>query len=469
MREPQHRERGVEPLLLELHGLEYPLDDAGARRADPLRPAPDSPGVPVRVRPPVRQVGLVRRVPVARVCREQRVGREPLSAQEDLDGGLSDAQVDRPADGEMGHRVEVALVRHVAVALDLAPVHPLADLVGRRRQRPQERAFLLLEDLPPRALPFGEGAGVVLVDLLPDGLLERAEVREDRFAQRRYHLGGRLPHLVLHAGLVARPPHARGHHRRPVMGCHLPVCVVDDDLALAGMALDARLEVVRHDAGGRAAEVAECVHVAAKPCILLHVERRLDPRHAAEGQAGHEQVDLGDLARRRVDDRHRRPGPVDLHDPSRLVPDAAHDAFPHGELAVALAEAVVTHRRLAPRGARVPVLGVQALERHPVAGELPVDALPVGIGVDGGLVRPLGEKAVVDLAVRERAGVLPPEALPLGRGEHRGHAVARHAEGRCDGAPRQPGPVEPQDVLGPDSIRHAENLLRLDSDMARRR
>lgn len=162
--------------------------------------------------------------------------------------------------------------------------------------------------------------------------------------------------------------------------------------------------------GGRAAEAAERARVAAKPCVLPHVERRLDPRHAAEGRAGRERAGLGDLARRRVDDRRRRPGPAGPRDPSRLVPDAAHDASPHGEPAAALAEAVVGHRRLAPRGARVPVLGARALGRRPVAGGLPADALPVGIGADGAPVRPLGERAVVGLAVRGRAGVLPPEA-----------------------------------------------------------
>lgn len=160
------------------------------------------------------------------------------------------------------------------------------------------------------------------------------------------------------------------------------------------------------------------------------------------------------LARRRVDDRHRRPGPVDLHDPSRLVPDAAHDAFPHGELAVALAEPVVRHRWLAPRGARVPVLRVQPPERHPVAGELPVHALPVRVGVDVAVADLLGEERLVGLGIAHRLRLDPADAALARRFRDGLDAVLRHGERPCDRAPRHSGLQQAQDLPRLRSSRH---------------
>ncbi len=122
-------------------------------------------------------------------------------------------------------------------------------------------------------------------------------------------------------------------------------------------------EVVGDDAGRRAAQEGEGVHVAQQPCILLHVERRLDVTVPAEREAGHEQVHLPDLAGRGVHEPHRGPRPVDLHVPARLVPDSAHHVAGHRVLPVALAEPVVGHRRHAGLRALVRVLRVQQLER----------------------------------------------------------------------------------------------------------
>ena len=135
------------------------------------------------------------------------------------------------------------------------------------------------------------------------------------------------------------------------MGGEVLVRGVEHDLALPRVGGDAGLEVVGRDARGGASEELERVDVAAQPGVLLHVEGRLDVAVPAEGQAGDEQVDLRDDAGRRVDEGHGRTGPVDLHVPARLAADPAHDVPADRELPVPLAEAVVGHRRLAPRGA----------------------------------------------------------------------------------------------------------------------
>ena len=121
--------------------------------------------------------------------------------------------------------------------------------------------------------------------------------------------------------------------------------------------------------------LGEAPHLLADEGRVGLVHGRLEPLGAR-----HEQVDLGHLAGHGVHERHRGPRPVDLHVPTGLVPHAADDVAPDGELAVALAEAVVGHRGLARARGRLGVLGVQELERHARPRELPVHAVPVGTG-----------------------------------------------------------------------------------------
>ena len=125
------------------------------------------------------------------------------------------------------------------------------------------------------------------------------------------------------------------------------------------------------------------------------------------------------------------------------MPHAADDVAPDGELAVALAEAVVGHRGLARGRGRLGVLGVQELERHARPRELPVHAVPVGIGVDGPGRYFIREQPPVDLGVRHALSVVPCQARVLRRVEHLPDAVlgqveprglSRSATGRTHGA-----------------------------------
>ena len=177
--------------------------------------------------------------------------------------------------------------------------------------------------------------------------------------------------------------------------------------------------------GDGPAEIGEGVRVASQPCILLHVQRRLDVGHPAEGQAGHEQVDLRHLARGGVDEPHRRSRPVDLHGATRLAPDAARHLGPRRELPAALAEAVVGHRRLALGGRLVAALGMEPLERDADAGELAVHAVPFGVGIDGSVVHALGEEQRVGLAVGHPLDVLPGDPSPVGGMERVHHTGLR--------------------------------------------
>lgn len=91
-------------------------------------------------------------------------------------------------------------------------------------------------------------------------------------------------------------------------------------LAIKPQILETAFGVIGHDAGHRPAEAGERVHAAAPPCILFHAQRRLDVEQPAEGQAHHEKVDFGCLARRGAHERYRQPYPVDLNDPPYRFP-----------------------------------------------------------------------------------------------------------------------------------------------------
>lgn len=253
----------------------------------------------------------------------------------------------------------------------------------------------------------------------------------------------------------------------PIHG-ELLVGRVQDRLPGPGVGGDAGPQVVGDDAGRRASQEGEGVHVAQQPCILLHVERRLDVAVPAEREAGHEQVHLPDLAGRGVHEPHRGPRPVDLHVPARLVPDAAHHVARHRVLAVALAEPVVGHRRRAGLRAPVGILRVQELERDAGPRELAVDACPVGVGVHRPGVAPAGEQQRVGGLLGHPLDVLPGDA-PLPRGfQHVLDAVLRDVGGAGDRVLRKPvHRPQPQDLPGPDPSRHVEPPRSLDCMAAR--
>ena len=356
----------------------------------------------------------------------------------------------------------------MAVGLDLATVDPLAHLVGLGRQGPQQRALDLLEHIAPRALALGERGVVVLGDPAGDRGAQGRHVGEHLVAQGGYHVGRRRPDLVLGARLVPRAPDPRRDHGGAVVRGELLVGRVQDRLPGPGVGGDAGPQVVGDDAGRRASQEGEGVHVAQQPCILLHVERRLDVAVPAEREAGHEQVHLPDLAGRGVHEPHRGPRPVDLHVPAGLVPDATHHVAGHRVLPVALAEPIVGHRRRPGLGALVRVLSMQQLERDAGPRELAVDACPVRVGVHRPGVAPAGEQQRVGGLLGHPLDVLPGDA-PLPRGlEHVLDTVLRDVGGAGDRVLRQPvHRPQSQDLPGPNPSRHVEPPRSLDCMAAR--
>ena len=130
--------------------------------------------------------------------------------------------------------------------------------------------------------------------------------------------------------------------------------------------------IIGHEPRDRAAKEREHLRMRAQPRILPHIQARLHERIPAERQTRNEQIHLRDLSRCRIDKLHRRPGPVDLDAAASLVADPGRGASDHRVIAVKPAEPVRTHRRLPRPTARVDILLVQQLQRHPDPGQLPV-------------------------------------------------------------------------------------------------
>ena len=193
--------------------------------------------------------------------------------------------------------------------------------------------------------------------------------------------------------------------------------------------------------------------MAAQPCILLHVQRRLGIGVSAEWQGGHEEVRLRHLAGHGVHELHRGPRPVGLERPSRLVADPARDIAPLGISRVSLAEPVIGHPwpAFGPRG--VCMLAVQQPERHAGLPELPVDRIPVRVGTGAfGRIGLLREEPRIEPAPFHALRIPPGDLLPLRRPGDSLDAALRHPERsryRVAGCPcgqllqHQPGPDLP--------------------------
>lgn len=452
--EPQHRQAGVEALLVVPDGFEHPLHDADAGRAHAQRPPAYAVGVPVAVALALRQVRGDRGVPVPRVRGEGPVGRDPLAAQVDLDERVGDAQVDPLAYVPVADGVEVALPADMAVELHLAPVHPPADLIGNRRKGPEQGLLLLDEALQAAAVALLERRRVVRREPLGDRGPEVAHAGEGDVAQPGDDLGRDVAHRALGARLVFRGPDPGSHDGGRVVGRQRLVGLVEDDLALLGVPGDAGLEVVGDYHWYRTAEELEHPHMAAKPRVLGHVQGGLHIGVPAEREGGDEEVHLRDLAGHGVHDRHRGPRPVDLADPGGLVADPAGDLLGHGEGPVALAEPVVAHGHLAVLRADVTVLQVEQLQRDAHLRQLPVDVFPVGLLEHADVVVAVREEQPVDLVVRHVGDVGVGDAQLRGRLQNLPLALLRDPVGLVDLVGRDPGLAKLEGQLRTYLVRH---------------
>lgn len=91
--------------------------------------------------------------------------------------------------------------------------------------------------------------------------------------------------------------------------------------------------------------------------------------YSAEGQASCKQVHFGCLACGRVDERHFRPCPDDLHDPPCFVAQAAHDIFGNRKAFMSFAKSVIAHERLPFLGALLAIFRMKTLRRLPHRGQ----------------------------------------------------------------------------------------------------
>jgi hypothetical protein len=235
---------------------------------------------------------------------------------------------------------------------------------------------------------------------------------------------------------------------------HLAIGVVEDDFALARVRDHPGLEVVRDEPRDRAAEECEHRRMRAQPRLLPHIQRRLHERIPAERQARDEQIHLRDLSRCRVNELHRRPGPVDLDAAAGLMTDPGRRASDLGVFPVKPAEPVITHRRLPGPTAPVEILLVQQLQRHTNPGQLAVHLDPVRLR-EHALPHPAtGKQRQIHLALRLLRNVVPTEPELIRSIDHRLNAVPGHALSKRDRSAGQALVTQLQDELRLDLPYH---------------
>jgi len=249
---------------------------------------------------------------------------------------------------------------------------PVGVLVALPRQGPLGRPLQLLEEAAAAAVQLLEGPLVEPADELADGGVELGQAEEGAVPESGQDPALDDEHAGLDFGLVARLVGARRHDRHPIPGSHLPVGGVEQRLVAMGPG-DARSQVVADRDPGHAAEELEGVNMARDPVRQLLGGEGLGVQVVAGPQHGDEDLGRRDHAGDRVDDRDRRPRPVDeeLLAGAVLLPhDDVDMALP---LPVAAAELAV----LVAVGRSLLVLKPQQLEGDVLAPQLLVRLRPV--------------------------------------------------------------------------------------------
>lgn len=276
---------------------------------------------------------------------------------------------------------------------------------------------------------------------------------------RADHGHGRVPHRVLHAGLVPGPFHPAGQHRRRVMIRQRPVSFVRHDLALTRMGGHAGLEVVGHQPRRGAAQPLVHRHMAAQPRRLPHIQRRLHECVPAERQARHEQVGGRALPGHRIHDLQCRPGPVHLDRRTGLALHPRRDAVGHHIRLIQLAETVAAHRRRPVGQAGIPVLGMRQPQRDAGLRQLAVHGLPIRLPARACVLVASREQQRAHLVVALRRDVRIRDAGIGRRPERLRYARTRYAERTRYGSARHGLRMPLQYLLRLDFPYHDRQLL----------
>ena len=156
----------------------------------------------------------------------------------------------------VGRRVTVLVDLHVIVAPEAATA-PLAVLEALRRQRPQCRSIVALEELPAaHAAERLHRPKVQIVEQLTDPRVQRHQREMLLASQAREDPSLRDLHADFDLRLVARLARTRRHDRRPVVPRHVAVRPLDRRLVPARHHHPG-LELIRHDHLRHAVEVRE--------------------------------------------------------------------------------------------------------------------------------------------------------------------------------------------------------------------
>src|SRR5712672_1766319 len=217
----QDAEAGAKALL----GM-WPCSDDGlekrrGRWTNPLASRDQSTGRPFAVAAMGARHVIGNRGVAAPVGRTGVAG-DPLAPVEDLDGLVSDADIDEFTDQAVRGGIPVAVDLDVIVGRDAATLPACKD-IGLVRQLPQLEAIDLGEQFGAAGAETAHLAGVEFDDEAADGGIEFRQGKEALIAQARQDPALRDLHGNLNLGLVLWPPRPRRQDRRAIMAGHLGI------------------------------------------------------------------------------------------------------------------------------------------------------------------------------------------------------------------------------------------------------
>ncbi len=128
-------------------------------------------------------------------------------------------------------------------------------------------------------------------ELFRDGRIQFVQAEKSAVAQRRQHPSLDLLHSIFRERFIPGMAHAGWDNADPVMPGQRQIRLVQDRIVKAGVG-DARLQIVRHELGDRAAPGVEHPHMTGEPVFGGLRPRRFRVDDGGERQCTDEDADL---------------------------------------------------------------------------------------------------------------------------------------------------------------------------------
>ena len=232
------------------------------------------------------------------------------------------------------------------------------------------------------------------------------------------------------------------------------VCVVQHDLALAGMLDYTGLEIVAYGPFGNAAKEFVHVDVATEPCALLAVQAGFHIGILAVGQRADEKINLGNAPGCMVDQAHGLSAPVHLARIARTMFQMIGQVVGTGVFVIAQAEFCVAEAELLGSPARSLVFLPKGFQRDADPLQFLVDVSVVRLPIDDFVGVLVWIKAAVRFLVRQLRHVAERNVSFLGDAQHVVDGTLRDMVEPGDGVLRHARLCQSQDQFDPDFLAH---------------